>query len=229
MTISISITVSKYSKNYSGTYSSPTESITIVEETELDQWVNELKESNNEETNPSFNKDIDFVVDDGNEGEPAGIFIQNSASPNHSIATGDSGQIDVVMNVPLPPNKSFYLYITIDSAFFQLTASSDISITIKKENNQNVTFNKSVSINNSASWGGLITGKSINTYVYLDGGNNLTSSDTAPSNSNYCISYVEGDIITISFSGTENAAIGNQSIYPIIFQKAGIPSAFKQE
>ena len=56
MTISISITVSKYSKNYSGTYSSPTESITIVEETELDQWVNELKESNNEETNPSFNK-----------------------------------------------------------------------------------------------------------------------------------------------------------------------------
>ena len=110
MTISISITVSKYSKNYSGIYSSPTESITI--ETELDHWADKLRDEN-----PSLEKEgIIFVADDGNGDGPAGIFIQNSESENHSIA-GDNGQIDVVMNVPWTPNKSFYLYITIDRIF----------------------------------------------------------------------------------------------------------------
>lgn len=186
LSLSISITVTDGSN---GSYLSPTNTVAF----KLVSASEELKKTL-EELNPDFlNDGMAFVVDD--DGNPPGIYIQNSGSDTHSIAAKDDGNSTIDTVVKVPSDVYFCVYVSIADASTLLSHSS-VTVQISKKN---------LSTGTTTSLGSItLSEEGMSKYICMNG-NRIASQDTQPNKQSNYIHCGDGEELVITFSGQQRS------------------------
>lgn len=197
LTLNITITVTDHN---SASYYSPNNGVTFRLSTTVDDFKEDLDESNTDLSDSG----MEFYPDQGSGSDPPGVYIQNEGSNNHSIAGSDTGNSEISVAVSIPSGLYVCIYVTIEGAFTIFTDKSEVKIAVKKINSTTgatITDYSNLTLKDS-SW----TGSDIKKYVYLNNNSKLTSGNSKPSNTNNYFHCDPGQEISISFIGEQNTS-----------------------
>ena len=186
LSLSVSITVTD---GNSGSLISPGNTVSF----QLVSASEELKQTL-EELNPDIMENgMSFVADD--EGNPPGVYIQNSASNTHSIAARDDGNSTIDAVIRVPSDVYFCVYVSIADASTLIT-HSNITVEISK---RDLSTGRTVSLGSVT-----LTEEGTSKYVYFNG-NRIASQDSQPSNQSNHIHCGDGEELIITFTGQQRS------------------------
>lgn len=167
-----------------------------------------------------------FVSDE--DGSPPGIYIQTrEGDGTHTIATMVNGSIvystnSIDIDVKVPSNLRFLIYVTIESAGKISTIPSYVKVSVITDEGteQSVSYGPvTVKAGDHGSYDRGILAYTYyedeNVYIYHDGtGTSLTASETVPAEDEF-VDFTESETIRISFSGLQDGYITDGSSYGI--------------
>lgn len=167
-----------------------------------------------------------FVADE--DGDPAGIYIQTrEGDGTHTIATMVNGSIvystnTIDVDVKVPSDLRFLIYITIESAGKISTVPSYVRISVITDEGteHSVSYGPvTVRAGDHAAYDRGILAYTYyedeHVYVYHDGtGTSLTASETVPAEDEF-VDFTRSETIRISFSGVQDGYITDGSAYGI--------------